>query len=557
MSPIITAITAPLTRAIAALVITSTTLTGCGLKTVRQSAATHEGADATAQHLIAGREVRRASSITGAVVTDIPYVDVNPVQSRPRYPASFRRNVTLNEPLGVAMPVLARRIESMLGVNVDYQAEVTDATDKGDARPSMAPPLHRGDAVNLPPLELLLSTAPSSSIPIAYTGQAVGLFDTIASATESYWRYEPATQTVMFYRYLVESFRVPAVQGESSSSAKMGGVNNSSSGGDQDGQMLSMASAEGQHNTDGSVWKDIETTLEALVSSDGAFTTNPVLGTVTVRDRPDRMGQIRRWLNETADAMSRQVDVEMTIYRVTTRESDARGVNLFAAFQHTADKYGLVFSGTQGAGGMDGGSASMGIIVDENSRFGGSQMIFEALSTLGNTSVEQSASVMTANNQPAPFKVVRRISYLREVSQGVSQGLGNSAVNTGPTLTPGTVETGLNMYVIPHVQSDGKRLRMKLMASISSLERMNQVGTSDNFIQTPETASREFQNETWLNSGETLVLASFHQADSGLDSSGPLNSKLWGAGGNRRASHGREIMVIAIRPIVSASRSRI
>jgi len=548
-------LTAPLTRAIAALVISTTTLTGCGLKTVRQSAATHESADATAQQLIAGRDARRATSITGAVVTDIPYVDVNPVQTRPRYPSSFRRNVTLNEPLGVAMPVLARRIEAMLGVNVEYQAEVTETGDKGDARPALAPPLNRGDAVNLPPLELLLSTAPSTAIPIAYTGQAIGLFDTIASATESYWRYEPSTQTVLFYRYLVESFRIPAVQGESSSSAKMGGVNNSSGGGDQDGQMLSMASAEGQHNTDGSAWKDIETTLQALVSSDGAFTTNPVLGTVTVRDRPDRMGQIRRWLNETADAMSRQVDVEMTIYRVTTRDTDARGVNLFAAFQSAADKYGLIFSGTQG--GMDAGSGSMGIIVDEDSRFGGSQMIFEALSTLGNTSVEQSASVMTANNQPAPFKVVRRISYLREVSQGVSQGLGNTAVNTGPTLTPGTVETGLNMYVIPHVQSDGKRLRMKLMASISSLERMNQVGTTDNFIQTPETASREFQNEVWLNSGETVVLASFHQADSGLDSSGPLNSKLWGAGGNRRASHGREIMVIAIRPIVSAARSRI
>jgi len=543
-----------LPKAIALLVMTTSTLTACGVHTVNTTKATHADADTSAQQLIAGRDTRRASSITGAVVTDVPYVDVNPVPSRPRYPLNFRRNVTLNEPLGVAMPVLARRIESMLSVNVEYQAEVTSAL-KEDARPALAPPVSRGDAVNLPPLELLLSNAPKTSIPIAYTGEALGLFDTIASATESHWRYEPSTQTVIFYRYLVESFRIPAVQGESTSSSQMGGVNNLSSGGNTDGQMLSMASAEGKHDTNGSAWKDIESTLQALVSEEGAFTTNPVLGTVTVRDRPDRMGNIRRWLNETADAMSRQVDVEMTVYRVTTRDTDARGVNLFVAFQNAADKYGLTFNGTQNP--MDAGSASMGILVNEDSRFDGSQLIFEALSTMGNTSVEQSASVMTANNQPAPFKVVRRVSYLREVSQGVSQGLGNSAVNTGPTLTPGTVETGLNMYVIPHVQSDGKRLRMKLMASISSLERMNQVGTSDNFIQTPETASREFQNEVWLNSGETIVLASFHQADSGLDSSGPFTSRLWGAGGSRRASHGRELMVIAVRPIVSAARSRI
>jgi len=549
-------IPSPLTRAIAVLAMSATTLTACGAHTVKQSQATLDGTDVHAQQLFDARAARLNNSITGAVVTDVPYVDVRPVQSKPRYPASFRRTVTLNEPLGVAMPVLARRLESMLGIQVEYQAELTDRSNENGSSFAPPPPISR-DAVNLPPLELLLGTPPKTSIPIAYTGSAVGLFDTIASATESWWRYEPNTQTVQFYRYMVESFRIPAVQGESSSSAKMGGINNSGgSSGGQEGQMLSSASAEGNHNTDGSIWKDIEDTLKTLVSEDGDFTSNPVLGTITVRDRPDRMTQIRRWLDETANAMARQVDVEMTIYRVTTRDDDARGVNLFAAFKHTADKYGLMLNGTSGP--VDTGSSMLGLIVDGDSRFNGSQIIFEALSSLGQTSVEQSASVMTANNQPAPFKVVRRISYLRQVSQGVSSGgLGGGTVNTGPTLTPGTIETGLNMYVVPHVQSDGKRLRMKMMASISSLERMSQVGTTENFIQTPETASREFQNEVWINSGETVVLASFHQTDSGLNSRSPLKARWWGAGGSRNASHGREIMVIAIRPVVSAARSRI
>lgn len=496
---------------------------------------------------------------TGAIITDAPYVDTRAVRKAPRYPASFTRTVTVNEPMGVPMSVLAQRVQAMTGVAVYYQPEMA----AGGAPASIAPTrTQSNDAVldDLPPLVSLLPSAPISasnprtSVALTYTGNVVGLFNAIAAATGAAWEYDDAGQSVMFYRYKTETFDVPAVQGDGTASAKMGGVSQGSGSGG--GQPLSQASAEGTYSAKASIWADLDASLKQLVSPEGAYVISQATGTVTVRDRPARVEQVARYMRKMTAVLSRQVDVELTIYRVTTRDDDVRALNWSALFQQAAGKYGIALNTLGSRPGTDGATSLSVTIPNTNAKWGGSQVIMDALSTLGKTSVEQSTSIVTANNQAAPFKVVRRTSYLQSLSQGMVQQNGSN-LSTGPTLTPGTVETGLNMFVIPNVQSDGKRVKLRIMASISTLERMNQVGTATAFIQIPDTASREFQSEAWLNSGETLVLAGFQQIDSGQTTKSPLDSALWWLGGSSQVNHGREIVVIAIRPVVTAIKSRI
>src|SRR5690606_3594988 len=144
-------------------------------------------------------------------------------------------------------------------------------------------------------------------------------------------------------------------------------------------------------------------------------------------------------------------------------------------------------------------------------------------------------SAMTSNNPPAPVMVVRRTSSLAETTPTFGGSAGN-AISTGAALTPGTVETGLNLYVLPHVQDDGKRMLLKLMVSLSTLEAMETYSSGENSIQLPQVASREFQQQAWLNSGETLVLAGFEQIDAGLDTASPFDKAVWALGGNSSAS---------------------
>lgn len=520
-----------------------------------------------ARELLQARAAKQPGPAIGPVITTMPYVDTRPTPRPPQYPVAFSRQVTVNEPMGVPIRVLAQRVQAMTGVRMLYQSElVVGGGFTPDARPSgVGADATLGDMSSLD--GVLAAMANGEHVPvrtgvsISYTGDVVGLFNAIAAATGSNWEYNEAGEAVQFYRYKTETFRVPAVQGVSTSTASMGGKTQSSGG--EGGGPISMAAASASHTTSASIWEEIESTIKQLLSEQGVYAISPATGSVTVRDHPDRIETVRGYLQETADALTKQVDVEVTIYRVVINDADTRAVNWKGLFRNMLGQYSIGLNSLAGRPDVISGGLSS-VILDipltdasgAQQRWGGSQLILDALSSLGRTSVVTNTSVLTSNNQPAPVKIVRRTSYLASVAQNLS-GSGDNLTNTGPTLTPGMVETGLNLYVLPHVMEDGKRMLLKLMVSLSTLESLDSFGTETAKIQLPQIASREFEQQAWLNSGETLVLAGFEQVDSGLDTRTPLDKALWFLGGSSSASKGREMVVIAIHPTVTAVRSRI
>jgi len=52
------------------------------------------------------------------------------------------------------------------------------------------------------------------------------------------------------------------------------------------------------------------------------------------------------------------------------------------------------------------------------------------------------------------------------------------------------------------------------------------------------------------------VLTGFNQTEAGNTSRSPFG-RWWGLGGERTVSHGRELLVVALTPVVTAARSRI
>lgn len=540
-------------------------LSGCAsmVETRRDARDANESAKTAAEALFHDRY--RAQPVTGPIVTDVPYVDVRPLERATRYPASFNRTVTINELAGISMLELASRVEQMFGVRMVYEAELGGAAPRASS-----PGLSAG---SLPPLEgaidavlgaapaAMPTNVPSAGVPLSFNGTAVELFNTVGSAIGSHWEFNEGARVVHFYRFKTETFRLPAVQGTAERGTSMGGQTQNSGG--SGGQPISQAETTGSHRTDAQVWEEMAGTLEQLISEEGRFAISQSAGTVTVRDRPDRLETIRSYIQQTADALARQVDIDVTVYRVVINDTDSRAVNWNVAFRNMLGEYLINADTTAGRPDViTGGLSSLVISVPEENaagqlnRWGNSSAILDTLSSMGRASVVTSTSIQTANNQPAPMKIVRRHAYLESVAQNMT-GSGTDLTSTGPTLTPGVVETGLNIFALPHVMDDGKRMLLKMMVSLSSLESMDSYGNDQAMIQLPQIASREFERQVWLNSGETLVLAGFEQTDSAEDTASPIDRRWWALGGNSRAHKGREFVVIAIHPTVTAVRSRI
>jgi len=545
-------------------------LAGCStMVDIRQGAqdAQAEAKD-SARTMLHGRPAKASIPVRGPLVTDVPFVNTTPVPVVGRYPINFSRVVVLNEPHGVPLSLLASRVQAVSGITISYQAEVqgnAPAMDVSEANgqgglwtnlpqlPNGLPQLaSQGRAPALQP-----AFDPMANVAVNYSGSVRGALDAIAAATKSAWEYDESAQRVNFFRFKTQGFRLAAVQGRSTSKVQLGGQKQGSNG-----QAIATASAESSHTTDASLWQGVEEALKKLISAEGAYAINQAAGTILVRDIPSRMEQVARYMEETNRSMSRQVDVEVQIYRVAVNDKDVRGLNWNVVFQNliATSPYNLSLS-TERPSLVDGIASAILKIPERDAngvphRYGGSSMFIDALSTLGNTSLVNTTSVIAVNNRPTPVKVVRRIEYVAQSAQTYASGNG-AVVNAGPTLTPGTVETGLNMYVLPHVQDDGKRMLLKLMVSLSTLEDMKTITSGGSTIQLPQVASREFEQEAWLNSGETLVLAGFEQIDSGLETKSPFDKSVWALGGSRTASKGREMVVVAIRPVVTSARSRI
>lgn len=543
-------------------------LSGC---TTMQQVTTDVREDNQAALLRAETALQRGpiTPVRGPVVTDLPYVDVRPVPAKQAYPLVFQRDVRFEEPVGVSIQVLAQRIEALTGLRVTYQAELVsqaEAAPPAAAQQTAAPQV---SLENLPPLPAIaqvpgamqLGGAPTpdirTGVALSYHGPVKGLLDAVAAATGAYWRYDDAAKRVDFYRYLTETFRIATPPGTPKSVMAIGNKQGGS------GQQLAAGQAALEHTTEGSVWKEMEAAIGKMLSSEGALVVNENLGTITVRDRPDRIEQVRTYIDAQNKALAREVDFDVAIYRVWMDDADVRGLNWSLFFQKFIENspYSLYWN-TLNMAPNDPGAAQTILRAKETvegvpTRYGGSSLVWDALSQLGKASVVTTVRVHTTNNTPAPVRLTRRVAYLAQTSQAVAGGGAGGVVSSGTQLTPGEVETGLIMSLLPHVQDDGKRVLVRGMASLSTLERLDEYTSGEQTIQLPQLAAREFQLTSWLASGETLVMVGFDQVDSGLTSSSPFDARAWVLAGKREARRKREVVVLTLTPVVRHAPSAI
>jgi type IVB pilus formation R64 PilN family outer membrane protein len=170
--------------------------------------------------------------------------------------------------------------------------------------------------------------------------------------------------------------------------------------------------------------------------------------------------------------------------------------------------------------------------------------MISALATQGRVTELTSATVVTLNNQPVPVNVGRRVSYLASSSTSLTANVGSTT-----SLTPGTVNTGFSMTLVPHI-IDGKELLLQYSVDLSSLLRIKTISSGGNTIEAPDISTSSFLQRVRLASNETLVVAGFDQDNLSAVAEGvghPENTLM----GTRNGNTKRTMLVILIQPTVA------
>jgi len=478
-------------------------------------------------------------------------------------PATFDRTVT-------SLTELAERFTLRSGIPTKVTQEalalgmpgapglVAAAAAAAGTAPAAAP-------VPLPPrpAPIALSNSGAANQGMAVTpirimyanGNFKGLLDTAAARFGVSWKYEDGV--IQFFHTDSRTFQINAIPGDSTFNANVGsgasstggrggggGGGGGGSGGGGGGSSGGVTSNNNQTTAVASklsVYTSIESAVRTMLSPYGRVSASPGTGAITVVDTPENLDRISAYIDSENKTLSRQVVVNVTVLSVSLSDNDEYGINWNLVYTTLNRQYGMK---NILAASTDSTAFSASILGSAN--LSGSTAVINALSKQGKVRRQTTASVVTLNNQPVPVQVARETTYLQSSQTTVVAQVGSTT-----SLTPGTVTSGFNMSILPHVLTNGT-VMLQFSTDISTLRQIRPVTSNGTLIETPEMDTRNFLQRVAMKSNETLIISGFEQTDENLDKQGVGKPNNYAMGGGYKANANKEVIVILITPTVVA-----
>jgi type IVB pilus formation R64 PilN family outer membrane protein len=296
--------------------------------------------------------------------------------------------------------------------------------------------------------------------------------------------------------------------GSSGSSSGSSGSGGSSGGDDSSSQQTST-------KIDLDVWKEIDSTLAALVPAPGHFVTQRAAGVVTVMAPPATMGRVSSYFEELNRSLSARIAVEITAIYINTDRNDDFGMSLNALYTDakTGLSYGLAdvvpsFSGTIG-------TASFAV-SKPTSEWNGTSAVIKALATNNKLADVQTGSIITQNGVPSSLKLVTNTDIIRSIqfSTVAQAGAATTAAQAS------TIPTGFSLQILPRIVGTSD---ISLIASVENSaiasETQQSVGQGAS-LDLLTTTERNFSINVVIGSGEQVASLGYDQYTASRNQSG-------------------------------------
>jgi type IVB pilus formation R64 PilN family outer membrane protein len=359
-------------------------------------------------------------------------------------------------------------------------------------------------------------------VSLHYTGTVKGALDTVAAKTRYYYVVEG--NVVSWSAFQTKMFDISFMPGYSS--YLVGRGQNSSSG--FGNAYLGQGEVQSDVNDDQysslqaqlSVWEDLRNGIGKLISPEGKFMISEATTTVTVRDHPDNIDSVGKYLGDLNHELSQQVAIRVEVLDVELNQTFNMGINWDAVVTTMNTMFQLTGSLSNATTVpqtiLSEGSSSpvSSFIIGKNSQ----QTFINALDLQGKVHVVTNPQVVTMNNQMASIRITNDTSYVKSTTTTQTPDAG-----TASSIVPGTITDGFTLYVLPKIQGD--KVFMQITSTLSDLTGItkadnipvgvnpNNDNTQNNFtaIQIPALTQKMFNQRTALRSGETLIVAGYRR----------------------------------------------
>ena len=538
--------------------------------------------------------LKEQRALKGAKVisnTDQPYLMGTEVKvsNTSQLPLVFHQVIHLATSQPLTMGQLATQLTQMTGIQVHVASQVHAFLSAAQEVPQQQalPALPGQRRAYLPPVSLPNVSKNKNVIALNWNGSLTGLLNLVATRTGTFWKYDNGE--IRFFLTETKAFSVNALPGNTSltsnisnaGSAGGGGATGPSANNGSTSQTVGMTS-----NLD--IYKSIVSGIKTVLIQSAAITggsstmsiptsvsDNPSTGQIIVTATPPELRAVAAYLKPVNKEMSKNVMIDVHIYSVALTNANDYGLNLNAAFNSLANRYGFSVSGP---GAITPPSSQNGDILgnvaavvlgaqygngwyaaNNNSTLAnGSQyangiptaqqgpgatvntpFVAQALATQGNVSLVTSGSIIALNGQPTPLQVAQETSYLASTSTTQTANVGSST-----QLTPGEFTTGFSGTFLPLIR--GKHVLLEYTLNLTQNSGLQEFSSNGSTIELPNLATQAFMQRVNMKSGQTLVLSGFEQTNSSINHSGTGAPSFWELGGGANAQNQKNALVIVI-----------
>ncbi len=383
---------------------------------------------------------------------------------------------------------------------------------------------------------------------INHSGPLRQLLDLVSARFGYSWEFRD--NTVFLLGYVTRTFALEALPSTATIRSELEAATQTQGGGDDVTTAGAIQGTEVEATIE--LWEDIRETVVSMIPEGSRVALSRANGTLTVSTTPWAMRKVEEYVREQNALFRRQVAISVQVLSVQSNRDDAFNFDLDALFENFDNEFTLGFAGpVQTLGTLEGlGNVSAGVIrpadgVFDNpiDRFGGSELVVQALSRNNRLSLLNTAAVTTLNNQAAPVQVVQRQSYVESSETTLTDGGAQTSLETS------TLTTGFVLNMLPRILGSGEIL-LQYALSLSELEGIRTAGTDTVQVELPTVRSRDFLQQVRIRSGDTLVLAGFQSAEDRSERTGTGTPNNFLFGGGRNAREGRETIVILINPVL-------
>lgn len=567
-----------ISRAKISIAVLAFMLTGCAVGPANNAVinAQVEAAKTQAKHLIDSRVAPVETSLVSYSDSSwIPLTRVEKSENDLDHAKTDAVQIEVNQHF-VDLNEVAATISSMTGlpviVGTDVRSAPSSTTGAGSGTSLLAgmptpmgaglPSQHGGSLMGpgAVPSPFSNETSPVGPItansPFAanYSGSLTGFMNLVSAYYGVFWKTE--SSGLQFYLLDSKTFRIAALPGDTKLTSTVESASGSTSGGSYGGMGSGGSSGDTQSGSSSnstsvaysklSVWSALQESIKQMLGKYGKVVASPATGTITVTDTPSVLSRVAEFIDQQNKALNRQVSVNVRVLSVELNDGENYGINwdsVYANLASAANPYSIAFN-TAFPTATGGGNFIISAPASSTSQWAGSSAMISALSTQGRVKELTSATLVTLNNQAAPVNVGRRVAYLASSSTTQTANVGSTT-----SLTPGIVQTGFSMTLVPHI-INSKELLLQYSLDLSSLLDLKTITSGTSTIETPDISTSNFIQRVRMKSGETLVVAGFDQDNLSAVGNGvgsPNNTLM----GQRNGTTKRTLLVVLIQPILS------